>query len=989
MSHQHLHQEPAEGTEPRNGVRHWRSAEESVGAQEFHEKRRSEFPVDAEVWEDSVSRRRFLQLMGASFALAGVSGCVKQPEEKILPYVKQPEYLVPGRPLSFATAYLHGGFASGVLVTSHMGRPTKIEGNPDHPASLGSAGIFAQASILTLYDPDRSRVILHAGEISTWSKFLRALQAKLDAQAPLGGAGIRILTPTVTSPTLGTQIQDLLKKYPQAQWHQFEPVNRDHINEGSRLAFGEVVQTRYHFDRAAVVLSLDADFLGSWEEGLHAARHFSYRRKVSGPTADMNRLYAIETMPGVTGGMADHRLRVKPSEVARIAFGLAERLGMGVNAPGFDGKTNKWLDALARDLRRNEGASIVVAGREQPAEVHALVHAINVALKNTGSTVTYSDPVEQAPVNQLESLRKLADDLEGGNVDLLLVGGTNPVYGAPADLKLQELIGKAGMSIHLGLYVDETAALCEWHVPESHSLESWSDARAFDGTVTICQPLIAPLYSSTRSLHEMLEEFVGRSGTKNYHVVRSYWASRSDAAGFDAFWKTSLHNGVVAGTMLPAKIPVLKIHPSDLAVPVQAGGFELCFRPDPCVWDGVFSNNGWLQELPKPVSKITWDNALFLSPSTAEAKGMQNEDVVEITVDGRTVSAPVWILPGHADDCGTLHLGYGRAMTGIAGNGIGVNANLLRSTHQIWTASGAEVRKTGDRYRIAVTQDHHSMEGRPIVRTTDVEDFRRDPAFAAKQSHDPGPHETLYPPVAYEENAWGMTIDLNACTGCNACMIACQSENNIPIVGKTEVLNAREMHWIRLDRYFDGDINDPAILSQPVPCMHCENAPCEPVCPVAATTHDHEGLNVMTYNRCVGTRYCSNNCPYKVRRFNFLQYSDTETESLQLMRNPDVTVRNRGVMEKCTYCVQRISAARITAKKEGRDIRDGEVVTACQSACPTEAIVFGSINDPKSRVSAMKADPREYSLLSELNTKPRTSYLARLRNPNPELEEPA
>ncbi len=972
--------------EDTKGKEYWRSLDELGDSPEFKEFLHREFPVDASVWEDSVSRRSFLRVMGASFALAGLNSCVKQPDEKILPYVKQPEYLVPGKPLKFATAFVMGGYATGVLVTSHMGRPTRVEGNPDHPASLGSADIFSQASILSLYDPDRSKAILHDGEISTWNKFLEAIQPALEAQQNIGGRGLRFLTGAITSPTLLSQIREIRNRYPESRWYTYEPLGNGNVKAGTLLAFGEVLEVHYHFEMADVILSIDSDFL-SGPGSIRHARGFAARRRVEGSTADMNRLYVAEAMPTVTGGSADHRLRISPAEVELLTRRLAKLLGASADGEALGEKSEQWISAVAEDLRNHAGRSVVLVGREQSPQVHALVHAINSVLSNLGQTVTFTTPPDAHDGLQTEDLSDLEREIGRGDVDILLVAGSNPVYSLPADSPLRSVIGKVKMSVHLGPYVDETAAVCSWHIPESHYLESWGDARSADGTATILQPLIAPLYGGTRSLVELLTEVAGIPGRKGYDVVREYWRAASGAEGFEQLWKTSLHSGVVAGSAVPPINPVLRFTPGVYGGAHASEGLEVQFRPDPSIWDGSFANNGWLQELPKPVSKLTWDNAAFISPETAGHLDVETGEVVEVTLNGKSIEIPVMITPGHADKVVTLHTGYGRAFSGNVGNGIGANVNLLRSLSSPWYASGAQVRKTGSNHPLAVTQDHHSMEGREIVRAADVAEFHEHPDFAKHKAHSPGDHETLYPPYEYDSYAWGMSIDLNACTGCNACTIACQSENNIPIVGKEEVLNAREMHWIRIDRYFKGDINDPEIFSQPVPCMHCENAPCEVVCPVAATTHDHEGLNVMTYNRCVGTRYCSNNCPYKVRRFNFLQYSETEEESVKLMHNPDVTVRNRGVMEKCTYCVQRISSARITAKKEGREIRDGEVVTACQSACPSQAIVFGDINNKESRVAAAKADPRDYSLLAELNTKPRTSYMARLRNPNPAMIE--
>ncbi len=989
----------------RTGEQYWRSLDELADTEEFRSAMQNEFPTDAPVWEDPVSRRRFLHLMGASIALAGLSSCVKQPDEKILPYVKQPEYLIPGKPLTFASAFTMSGFATGVLVTSHMGRPTKIQGNPDHPASLGAADTFSMASILHLYDPDRSQVVRRNGEITTLDKFLAQLSGALDAQKALGGSGLRILTGTVTSPTLAWQIESLLKEYPKAKWHRYEPAGIANEREGSRLAFGEAAQAIYNFEKADVVFSLDADFIAEGPAHLKYAREFSERRRVRGAKANINRLYCAESFPTVTGSVADHRLPVRASRITDFANRLAAVLGVdGAPSSQLSDGEEAWITAVADDLKAHRGASVVIAGAYQPPSVHALVHGINEALGNVGTTVSFVRPAEFDPDPAGSSMTALIEDIAKGQVDLLVIAGGNPVYDAPAELQFADAIEKVGMSVSLNIYNDETANACGWHVPESHYLEAWGDARAFDGTASIVQPLIAPLYN-TMSVYELLAEMTLRSGKKGYEIVREYWKDHSmKSAGaadgdFESFWNRSLNDGVVPGTASPAmaarfrgtevivaawKAPDAWKSGSPVRISFPGSEVEVMFRADPTIGDGRFANNGWLQELPKPITKLTWDNAAFVSPSLADSIGVHDEEIVLIEVNGARCLIPALILPGHPPDSITLHLGYGRSHAGRVGNGAGVNIYPLRfSTTASWAT--ASIVRTGQYSKLARTQDHHSMEGRPIVRSATVTEFETDPKFAREMSHVPTKAESLYPGHEYDGYKWGMSIDLNSCTGCNACVIACQSENNIPVAGKDQVLNGREMHWIRIDRYYSGDLDNPDIHSQPVACMHCENAPCEPVCPVSATSHDSEGLNVMVYNRCVGTRYCSNNCPYKVRRFNFLQYSDVEHPTVQMMQNPDVTVRNRGVMEKCTYCVQRISAARIDAKKEDRSIRDGDVVTACQSACPAQAIVFGDLNDPLSEVSKAKSQPRDYGLLAELNTSPRTSYLARLTNPNPAL----
>jgi MoCo/4Fe-4S cofactor protein with predicted Tat translocation signal len=997
------------------GQDYWRCLDELADSEEFHKLLKQEFPQQTAGW-NGVSRRDFLRLMGASLALAGLNACGKAApvDKKIVPYVNQPEEIVPGKPLFFATAFPMSGAGTGVLVESHEGRPTKIEGNPNHPASLGATDAFAQASILTLYDPDRSQVLRNAGRISTWNAFLTAINDDLEAERVIGGGGLRILTETVTSPTLANQLRQLLARFPNAKWHQYEPVNSDNVYAGARLAFAADVNTIYRFDNTEAILSLDADFLFSGPANLRYARDFADKRRVRQGKIGMNRLYAIETMPSVTGSMADHRVALRPTEIPNFAAAIASKLGLSLQSTADPGHA-QWIDALVSDLQKHRGASVVVAGEQQPPGVHALAHAMNQALDNVGKTVIYTDPIQASPVAQLASLRELVNDIENGLVRILLMLGGNPVYTAPVDLGFAERLARVPLRIHSGLYEDETSAYCHWHIPATHYLESWSDIRAYDGTVTIQQPLIAPLYSG-KSAHEVLAAVAGKAGEASYDTVRNYWRGQKIAGDFEIAWRRALHDGVVAGTAFQPKLVKLKAPSSDwLAASISASetqkqkaetrnakseppnSLEISFRPDPTLFDGRFANNGWLQELPKPLTKLTWDNAALISPKTAERLGLSYQigarggehgrifvDVVEIRYEGRSLRAPAWILPGHADDCVTLHLGYGRTRAGKVGNGSGFNAYAIRTASAPNNGAGATIRKIGAQYTLACTQFHHSMEGRDLVRAATLEDYRKNPGFA-QHEHTHESERSLYPGFKYEGYAWGMAIDVNACTGCNACVVACQAENNIAVVGKTEVTRGREMHWLRIDRYYKGSPENPQTYHQPVPCMHCENAPCELVCPVGATNHSAEGLNDMVYNRCVGTRYCSNNCPYKVRRFNFFDYSDFETPSLKPLRNPDVTVRSRGVMEKCTYCVQRINVGKIEAEKENRQVRDGEIQTACQAACPTQAIVFGDINNREAAVAKLKADSLNYGLLTELNTKPRTTYLAKLKNPNPEI----
>jgi molybdopterin-containing oxidoreductase family iron-sulfur binding subunit len=996
----------------RGGRGYWQCLEELADTPEYQEFLNHEFPRDP-AKEAGVPRRDVLKYMAAGAALAGLSACTKLPEEKIVPYVMPPEQVIPGKPLFYATAMPQphgGGAAIGLLVESHMGRPTKIEGNPQHPGSLGGTDAITQASVLSLYDPDRSPVVIREGRVSNWSAFLKFLGSILEERKRIRGAGMRLLTESVVSPAMGGQMRELLAMYPEAKWHQWEPAGRDAARQGAQLAFGRDVNTVYHVDRADLVLSLDADFLRQGPGAVRYAREFISRRKLAGAESKMNRLYVVESTPSNTGAMADHRLPLRASEVEGFARAVAAALGVlpGTAAPSKAVPLN-WLQAVVQELQSHRGTSLVVAGEYQPAAVHALAHAINAALGNAGHTVEYTDALELEPVNQAESLRALAAEMSAGKVDFLIISGSNPVYSAPADFDFKKHLMNVRVRVHMGPYHDETAEQCNWHIPEAHYLESWGDARAYDGTVTFIQPLIAPIYEGKTPL-ELLAALQGKAGQSAHDLVRSYWKSQhgaKDDRAFGAYWETSLHDGVAAGTALTAKpAPIVANLAARLPAisPTSSGGgaLEVAFRPDPAVFDGRYANNGWLQELPKPFSTLTWDNAAMFSPATAERLGISNGDVLRLTLAGRVASAPAWVLPGQPDDQVTLHLGYGRRRSGRLGTGQGFDAYALRDSAGLFTVPGLKVEQTGETFPMAATQHHNIVSragqreeeesvaandpGRGIVRSATLEEFRKNPAFAKDEEEEKTKGLTLYPGFAYNGYSWGLAVDMQSCVGCGACVLACQAENNIPVVGKHEVLAGREMHWIRVDTYYRGDLENPEAYYQPVMCMHCENAPCEGVCPVGATVHSPEGLNEMVYNRCVGTRYCSNNCPYKVRRFNFLLFSDWTTPSLFGVRNPNVTVRSRGVMEKCTYCVQRIQNAKIEAEKQDRKVRDGEIVTACQQVCPTEAIVFGNINDPASRVSRLKAQERNYGLLEDLNTRPRTSYLARVRNPNPEMK---
>ena len=1077
----------------KNGKDYWRSVEEFADAPEFEEFVKYEYPAQAEEWDDSLSRRNFIKVMGASLALAGLSGCVIQPTERIVPYVVQPENIIPGKPLYFATAMTLGGVATGLLAKSNEGRPTKIEGNPEHPGSLGATDILAQASLLNMYDPDRSKEILYRAEPKTWQSLMTELRVKVDENRGDGGAGVRFLTETITSPTLIAQFEGIKKELPNSKWYQYEPVNKDSATAGAKMAFNTPVNTVYKFDQAERVLTLDADIFSGFN--VRYIKDFSSKRKFNEENESISRLYAIESTLTLAGSKSDHRLAVKPSQMAEIAKAVAAALGVaGANSTYKENAA--WIAAMAKDLAAHKGKSIVIAGDNQSPLVHAVVYAINNALENVGKTVVYTEPLApNAETPQVEQLRSLIQEIDGGAVKMLVILGGNPVYNTPSDLKLsKERMDKIPLRVHLGQYVDETGELCQWHVSEKHYLEMWSDTRAFDGTASIVQPLINPIYDS-HSAHEVVQLFFKENyDKKDYDIVREYWQKQTfnltakpvaattenkegetkteaktetgpktetepkteakvetkptpaakttpnaavkpaavpavaqptpavtttaPAKNFEENWRKIVHDGFVPNT--EAKTKAVTFNGAFLSqpqtTPANSGTLEISILPDPCVYDGRFTNNGWLQELPNPLNKVTWENVALVSPKTAQRLGLnlgndaeeytggsqgtsfintrggnQFSDVVKVKYQGGEISkgVPVWITPGQPDDVVTLFLGYGRTKAGRVGNDLGYNAYEVRKSDALHFGTG-ELTKTGETATVASTQIHFNMEGRDILRVRNIDELEK----FKKDDHQHDEYDkTMYRPEDFQplynaNNKWGMSIDLNNCVGCNACVIACQSENNIPVVGKEQIERSREMQWLRIDTYYSGTPDKPdGPHFQPLLCQQCEQAPCEVVCPVHATVHSAEGLNDMVYNRCIGTRYCSNNCPYKVRRFNFLLYQDWDTAQYKLMRNPEVSIRSRGVMEKCNYCTQRISSARIEAEKDGRKIKDGEVLTACQSACPTDAIVFGNLNDKESKVAKLKEDHRNYNVLNELNTQPRTSYLAGLKNQNRDMPD--
>ncbi len=943
----------------------WRSLEDWAAAPDFERRLADEFPQGASAWEPGLSRRRFLELLASSFALAGLSGCVRPPDEKILPYVEQPEKLIPGVPLHYATTLRVRGFPRGVVVTQQEGRPTHIEGNRLHPMSEGATDIWTTAAILDLYDPDRAQAVLHENSITTWDQFQEAMTAWRAAASASGGRGFCLLTPPLDSPAVEAQVARLLAMFPQARHYQQDPLGTASPPLGED---GIPLRERLNLADADVIFSLESDFLFDRPDSLALTRAFARRRR----SEACNRLYVAESCPSVTGARADHRFSVSPADGIALATSLLKVLQGGTPDARWP-----WLAALADDLRSHAGRGAVLGGPSLPGAARGTLHEVNRLLGNLGKTISYHRSGSVLP--KPGSLDELTAQIRANGVETLLILGGNPVYTAPIDFDFGTLLRRVPMALHHTLYANETSAACAWVLPAAHDLESWGDARADDGTESIRQPLIAPLYEG-RSELEVISFLVDSTGREGHALLRETRGSgKLPPEAFEDSWHRWLRDGVVAG--MPVSAPVAEVRfTGEGGMPDAA--LWLNFRPDPSVWDGAQANNAWLQEMPDPITKLTWDNAALIAPATAVQHGLNDGDVVALQSGGIRLETPVLIVPGHAEGGVTLRLGYGRTAAGRVGNGVGVNAYALRRGGSSWIAPLESLEKIGKRHSFAITQQHQQMEDRDLVRISDA----NHPPTPVLVSPAPA---SLYPEVPYLGRAWAMTIDLGTCIGCNACMIACQSENNIPVVGKEQVAKGREMHWIRVDRYYQGPPEAPETHFQPVPCMHCEKAPCEVVCPVGATLHSDEGLNEMVYNRCVGTRYCSNNCPYKVRRFNFLEFNAKIAESEKLHLNPNVTVRSRGVMEKCTYCVQRIETARIAADREQQPFTGQGIITACQSACPAEAIVFGDLSDPQSAVSQNRKRAGHYALLEELDTRPRTTYLSKLVNPNPALPSPA
>ncbi len=997
---------------------YWKSLNELAQNEEYKKYLEREFPENATELNDDVSRRSFLRVMGASIALAGFAAC-RRPVQKIIPYTKQPEDLVQGEPLYYASAMPFKDSLTGLLVETHEGRPTKIEGNDLHPASHGNTNTYQQGAVLGLYDPDRSRYVRKQGNRSSWNDFVSYCKEQFADTSQR----IAFISEANSSPTYQRLKEEVLDKFPEAEWVTYEPFGEENRLEGNKLAFGQKVRTVRHFDQCDVIVSLDDDFMNpaANKNNVQDLRRYTQRRTVASNDGDMSRLYAVESTYSLTGSNADNRLRLKSSELPKFTYALAAQLSRKIDGlEAFSQYSNEfsqhqWIEILTDELLGSRGRSLVTAGNEHSPEVHAAVAAINYALQNNGTTVTYHAVPHIDEENQRTKFARMVDEMQNGQFDAAVLIGTNPVFTASSDLDFKEALNNTSATLHLSNYYNETSREVNWHVNRTHFLESWGDGYSFDGTRTLIQPVIAPLYSGKSEL-EFLAAIGRGEQTKGHDLVRQTWRSFY-STNFEKKWKTALHDGVDSEGHFPEQQVRLAADFASQAQQFTAnlkdsnGGLELVVRPGTTIYDGRFANNGWLQELPRPMTKNTWDNVALMSPSTAEKLGVENEDMIQISTSDTQIKLPVWKQPGHADNSITTTVGQGRSKLGRVANQAGFNTYPARTTDRPLVRHDISVKKLNETYSIANTQDHHSMEGRALIRETTLQNYRENPDFASyENAYDgaklPGKKfakekgekfaiplfdEQKYPDY---EPQWGMSIDLNACIGCGTCTIACQAENNIPVVGKREVKRGREMHWIRTDRYFKGDDEEnPEAYHQPVPCMHCELAPCEQVCPVAATTHSDDGMNQMTYNRCIGTRYCSNNCPYKVRRFNFFNYtqefltSGSDPEIVQMAMNPDVSIRFRGVMEKCTYCVQRVNRAKVITKKKTGSVKppDGMVKTACQQACPTDAISFGDLTDRTSEVSEEKMNERTYLLLEELNTRPRTSYMAKLRNPNPEL----
>ncbi len=1030
----------------KTGRAFWRSLDELADSPEYRELLSKEFAdYDPDQIVAAPNRRTFMKLMGASLALAGAAGlpgCRRWPQRQLAPFVRQPEDRAPGVEEQYATTFELGGVARPLLVESVDGRPIKVEGNPSHPQSLGATDAYCQASILDMYDPNRSRYVTvktaTGRAVRTWNDFAAVIQQIQATQ----GQGVAILAEAMTGPSAVYMRQALAKALPGVTWYEWEPLTRTNELEGARMAFGKPVRSVLNLDKAQVIAAFDADILHGHPASVRYSRDWAKTRTLTDGRTEISRMYAADAHLSITSSNADVRVPVAASQVGELVKAVALALGINVGgAANLGDRAALFVKDLAADLKAHPGASVLVAGPSQPPHVHALVHAINEKLGNVGKTVTYiAEPAGEGP-SDLQQIAQLAKAIDAGQVTTLIMLGGNPVYDAPANLNFGAAVAKVPLSVHLSLYHDETSVLSTWHLPRSHYLECWGDARAWNGLVTLQQPLIQPLYAS-RSPIELLAMLAGDPVVAGYEIVRRTFAALRPQAAFEAAWRKALHEGFVLGTELPpvdVKVAGNIAETVGLTQAPTVGEFELELVQDHKLFDGRFANNAWLQEMPEPLSKITWDNAAWLAPEVIKQLGLKKGDLIRLTAGDRTLDVPVFAMPGQSPRTIKVSLGYGRKSAGYVGDSVGFDTYQLRTTENLWIVPAVQVAVTGRNYNLVTTQDHfaidliglqerHNRVFGNLVRTATLEQYKEHPEFAAHPTHAmhfatmqtgedrTGSPDKIVPlqlweyPVEYEGHAWGMAINLNTCTGCQACVIACQAENNVPVVGKDQVDRNREMHWLRVDRYFGGDPANPRTVHQPMLCQHCETAPCESVCPVAATVHDTEGLNVMVYNRCVGTRYCSNNCPYKVRRFNYFDWhskplrgdmfsamylgipDQQQHEMIDPIRrmqfNPEVTVRMRGVMEKCTFCVQRIKAATIPAKNEWlqgkRDtwrVNDQEIVPACAQTCPTQAIIFGDLNNPTSRVRELFKHTLSYEILKELNVRNRIRYQARVYNP--------
>jgi molybdopterin-containing oxidoreductase family iron-sulfur binding subunit len=947
---------------PPVGGRQWRGLDALARDPAFVARATVEFPMLAGALAQPTERRGVLRLMAAGLALAGLTGCdAGPPDGDLIPPVRPAAGTLANGPDVFATAHLAGGYAEGIRVHHGAGRPVQLDGNPDHPASLGALDPMGQADLLGFYDPDRGTPLRKDRYPQAWGVLLADMVGVRGRLAQDHGAGFRLLTGRVTSPTLARQISALHRQYPEMRWHRWEPVSRDSVAAGAQMAYGAVVQIQPRLSAADVIVAFDSDVLSSAPGHLRFARDFASRRNPT-RTARMSRVYAIEPTPTLIGLAADHRIPAGPRDLALAVNALAA----GVLGGGTPADAPAWVASVVSDLKAAQGRAFIHAGPDLPPEAHALVHAMNEALGGRGATYVLTDPVEVDPVQTAGSMKDLIADMEACRVHTLVILNSNPVYTAPG---FAEALKRVPFSLAMNVGPTETAGATHWSVPLRHPLEDWSDARAFDGSATILQPQAQPLFDAV-SQHRLLGLLMEPSPPGSLDVVRQTWQA-AWGRDTDQRWHDSLAAGLVPDTALPQRDTTLRDEARGARVPVPASAeVALLIRPDPHVWDGRYANNAWMQELPRPTTKLTWDNPLLLSPTRARALDVKNGDLVEVARGDTRLTLPAWVVPGQAPDCAIALMGFGRTDVGHVGEGVGHDVFPLTAR-----ADPPTIRKVGGEALMACTEHHDPIfsDAGEYVHHASLDELdslkpEEDSPEHLYRRHPPGPA------------AWGMSIDLNRCIGCNACVVACMAENNVPVVGKAQVAHEREMHWLRIDRYYEGDPDNPEMLLEPMLCMQCEEAPCEVVCPVGATVHDAEGLNVMVYNRCVGTRFCSNNCPYKVRRFNYFAFSETEKRPPQA-RNPEVTVRARGVMEKCTFCLQRIAAARIVADAGNRPVGADEVVTACQAACPTSVFSFGNMAEG-GEVAERKKSKLRFALLKEQNTHPRVTYETKIRNRN-------